>query len=151
LKKQFSGSDKQRWKLQLILADGSIYPREGVFYFAGRAVDQNTGAIQLAALFPNPGNLLRPGQYGKVRAVVRTQKGALLVPQAAVSDLQGSYQVNVVGGDDKIAVRSVKVGDRVGTMWIIQDGLKPGERVVAQGQQTLRPGTTVKAKTFVAQ
>jgi membrane fusion protein (multidrug efflux system) len=74
-----------------------------------------------------------------------------MVPQAAVADLQGSYQVNVVGGDDKIAVRSVKVGDRVGTMWIIQDGLKPGERVVAQGQQALRPGTTVKAKTFVAQ
>src|SRR6266403_1408335 len=140
LKKQFSGSDKQRWKLELILADASIYPHEGVFYFAGRAVDQNTGAIQMAALFPNPGNLLRPGQYGKVRAVVRTQKGALLVPQAAVSDLQGSYQVNVVGGDDKISIRSVKVGDRVGsTMWIIQDGLKPGERVVAQGQQTLRP------------
>jgi RND family efflux transporter MFP subunit len=151
LKKQFSGSDKQRWRLQLILADGTIYPREGVFYFAGRAVDQNTGSIQLAALFPNPGNVLRPGQYGKVHAVVRTQKGALLIPQAAVTDLQGSYQVDVVGADDKIAVRSVKVGDRVGTMWIIQDGLKPGERVVAQGQQVLRPGTTVQAKPFVAQ
>lgn len=151
LKKQFSGSDKQRWKLQLILADGTIYPHEGVFYFAGRAVDQNTGAIQLAALFPNPGNLLRPGQYGKVRAVVRTQKGALLIPQPAISDLQGSYQVDVVGADDKIAVRSVKVGDRVGTMWIIQDGLKPGERVVAQGQQALRPGATVQTKPFVAQ
>jgi RND family efflux transporter MFP subunit len=151
LRKQFSGSDKQRWKLQLILADGTIYPHEGVFYFAGRAVDQNTGAIQLAALFPNPGNLLRPGQYGKVHAVVRTQKGALLIPQAAISDLQGSYQVDVVGADDKIAVRSVKVGDRVGTMWIIQDGLKPGERVVAQGQQALRPGTAVQTKPFVAQ
>jgi membrane fusion protein (multidrug efflux system) len=151
LKKQFSGSDKQRWKLQLLLADGSIYPREGVFYFAGRAVDQNTGSIQLAALFPNPGNVLRPGQYGKVRAIVRTQKGALLIPQAAVADLQGSYQVDVVGADDKIAVRSVKVGDRVGTMWIIRDGLKPGERVVAQGQQALRPGTTVQPKPFVAQ
>ena len=151
LKKQFSGPDKQRWKLQLILADASIYPREGVFYFAGRAVDQNPGSIQLAALFPNPGNLLRPGQYGKVRAVVRTQKGALLVPQAAVSDLQGSYQVDVVGPDDKIAVRSVKPGDRIGTMWIIQDGLKPGEHVVAQGQQTLRPGTIVQTKPFVTQ
>ena len=151
LKKQFSGSDKQRWKLQLILADGSIYPHEGVFYFAGRAVDPNTGAIQLAALFPNPGNVLRPGQYGKVHAVVRTQKGALLVPQAAVTDLQGSYQVNVVGGDDKMAVRSVKVGDRIGTMWIIQEGLKPGERVVAQGQQALRPGTIVQTKPFQAQ
>jgi membrane fusion protein (multidrug efflux system) len=151
LKQQFSGSDRQRWKLQLILADGTTYPHEGLFYFAGRAVDQNTGAIQLAALFPNPGNVLRPGQYGKVRAVVRTQKGALLIPQAAVTDLQGSYQVDVVGGDDKIAIRPVKVGERIGTMWIIQDGLKPGERVVAQGQQTLRPGTTVEPKPFVAQ
>src|SRR6202140_734174 len=151
LQKQFSGSDRQHWKLQLILADGSIYPHEGAFYFAGRAVDQNTGAIQLAALFPNPGNVLRPGQYGKVRAVVRTQKNALLVPQPAVTDLQGSYQVDVVGGDDKIAIRPVKVGERIGTMWISQDGLKPGERVVAQGQQTLRPGTIVQPKPFVAQ
>jgi len=151
LQKQFSGSDGQRWKLELILADGTTYSHEGAFYFAGRAVDQNTGAIQLAALFPNPGNVLRPGQYGKVRAVVRTQKGALLVPQAAVTDLQGSYQVDVVGGDDKIAIRPVKVGERIGTMWIIQDGLKPGELVVAQGQQALRPGTTVRPKPFVAQ
>jgi len=149
LKGQFSDSDRQRWKLQLILADGTTYPHEGVFYFAGRAVDQNTGAIQLAALFPNPGNVLRPGQYGKVRAVVRTAKGALLVPQAAVADLQGSYQVSVVGQDNKIAIRSVKVGERVGTRWIIQDGLKPGERVVAQGQQTLRPGTIVQPKPYV--
>jgi membrane fusion protein, multidrug efflux system len=151
LKGQFSGADRQRWKLQLILADGTTYPHEGVFYFAGRAVDQNTGSIQLAALFPNPGNVLRPGQYGKVRAVVRTAKGALLVPQAAVADLQGSYQVSVVGPDSKIAIRSVKVGERVGTRWIIQDGLKPGERVVAQGQQTLRPGTIVQPKPYVTE
>jgi RND family efflux transporter MFP subunit len=151
LKGQFSGADSQRWKLQLILADGTTYPHEGVFYFAGRAVDQNTGSIQLAALFPNPGNVLRPGQYGKVRAVVRTAKGALLVPQPAVADLQGSYQVSVVGQDNKIAIRSVKVGERVGTRWIIQDGLKPGERVVAQGQQTLRPGTIVQPKPYVTE
>ena len=151
LKGQFSGSDRRGWKLQLILADGTTYLHEGVFYFAGRAIDQNTGSIQLAALFPNPGNVLRPGQYGKVRAVVRTAKGALLVPQAAVADLQGSYQVSVVGQDNRIAIRSVKVGERVGTRWIIQDGLKPGEPVVAQGQQTLRPGTTVQPKPFVAQ
>jgi len=151
LKQQFSGSDKQQWKLQLILADGTSYPHEGAFYFAGRAVDQNTGAIQLAALFPNPGNLLRPGQYGKVRAVVRTAKGALLVPQAAVADLQGSYQVSVVGQDNKIAIRSIKVGQRVGTRWIIEDGLKPGERVVAQGQQTLHPGTIVQPKPYVTE
>src|SRR5882757_10700693 len=149
LQKQFSGSDKQRWKLQLILADGTTYPHEGTFYFAGRAVDQNTGAIQLAALFPNPGNVLRPGQYGKVRAVVRIETGALLVPQPAVTELQGSYQAEVVGPDGKIAIRPVKVGDRIGTMWIIQDGLKPGERVVAEGQHTLLPGMIVQPKPFV--
>jgi RND family efflux transporter MFP subunit len=150
LQKQFSTSDKQRWKLQLILADGTTYPHEGAFYFAGRAVDQNTGAIQLAALFPNPGNVLRPGQYGKVRAVVRIEKGALLVPQPAVTELQGSYQAVVVGPDGKIAIRPVKVGDRIGTMWIIQEGLKPGERVVAEGQQALRPGMIVQPKPFVS-
>jgi RND family efflux transporter MFP subunit len=151
LQKQFSSSERQRWKLQLILADGTTYPHEGTFYFAGRAVDQNTGAIQLAALFPNPGNVLRPGQYGKVRAVVRIEKAALLVPQRAVTELQGSYQVDVVGEDEKIAVRAVKVGDAIDTMWIIQDGLKPGERVVAEGQQTLLPGTTVQPKPFVTE
>src|SRR5580693_6745860 len=150
LQKQFSSPGGQRWKLQLILADGTINPQEGVFFFAGRAVDQNTGAIQLAALFPNPGNVLRPGQYGKVRAVVRTQIGALLIPQAAVTDLQGSNQVDVVGGDGKIAIRPVTVGDRIGTMWIIQEGLKPGERVVAEGQQALRPGMIVQPKPFVS-
>ena len=150
LQKLFSSSDRDRWKVRLILADGTTYAHEGVFYFAGRAVDQNTGSIQLAALFPNPGNLLRPGQYGKVRAVVRIGRGALLVPQPAVTELQGSYQVDVVGEDDKIAIRPVKVGDRVGTMWIIQDGLKPGERVVVEGQQNLRPGMTVQPKPFKA-
>jgi membrane fusion protein (multidrug efflux system) len=149
LQKQFSSSEKQRWKLQLILADGTTYPHEGTFYFAGRAVDQNTGAIQLAALFPNPGNVLRPGQYGKVRAVIRIEKGALLVPQLAVAELQGSYQADVVGEDGKVAIRPVKVGDRIGTMWIIQEGLKPGERVVAEGQQKLRQGMLVQPKPFV--
>jgi RND family efflux transporter MFP subunit len=149
LRKQLSGSDRERWKLQLILADGTTYAREGVFYFAGRAVDQNTGSIQLAALFPNPGNLLRPGQYGKVRAEVRTQKDALLIPQPAVTELQGSYQVDVVGQDDKIAVRPVKVGERIAAKWIVLDGLNPGERVVVEGQQNLRPGMQVQPKPFV--
>jgi len=149
LQKHLSGSEKQRWKLQLILADGTTYPHDGAFYFAGRAVDQNTGAIQLAALFPNPGNVLRPGQYGKVRAVVRIETGALLVPQPAVTELQGSYQADVVGPDGKIAIRPVKVGDRIGTMWIIEDGLKAGERVVAEGQQALHPGMIVHPKPFM--
>jgi membrane fusion protein (multidrug efflux system) len=146
---QLSGSDKERWKLQLILADGTSDPHEGTFYFAGRSVDQNTGAIQLAALFPNPGNVLRPGQYGKVRAVVRIEKGALLVPQSAITELQGSYQADVVGQDGKIAVRTVIVADRIDTMWIIREGLNPGERVVAYGQESLRPGMLVRPKPFV--
>lgn len=148
LRKQFSDSGAERWKLQLILADGTTYPHEGEFYFADRQVNQNTGAIQLAALFGNPGNVLRPGQYGKVRAVIRMQHNALLIPQAAVTEQQGSYLVYVVGNDGKVAVRTVQVGDRTGTMWVIQDGLKPRERVIAEGQQNLKPGMAVEAKPF---
>lgn len=150
LQKLFSSSDRDGWKVRLILADGTTYAHEGVFYFAGRAVDQNTGAIQLAALFPNPGNVLRPGQYGKVRAVVRVRRGALLVPQPAVTELQGSYEVDLVGQDDRVAFRPVQLGERIGTMWIVLDGLKPGERVVVEGQQTLLPGTLVQPKPFKA-
>jgi membrane fusion protein (multidrug efflux system) len=148
LRKQFSGSGPERWKLQLVLADRTTYPHKGEFYFADRQVNQNTGAIQLAALFANPGNVLRPGQYGKVRAVIRVQRNALLIPQAAVSDQQGSYLVAVIGGDGRAAMRPVQVGARTGTMWVIQDGLKRGERVVVQGQQNLRPGTPVQTKPF---
>lgn len=148
LQKHFLGSEKDRWRLRLILADGSAYPHEGEFYFADRQVNQNTGAIELAALFPNPGNVLRPGQYGKVRAVVRTQQDALLVPQAAVTEQQGSYQVAVVEQDGRVAMSPVQVGERTGTMWVIREGLKPGDRVVVEGQQNLRPGTKVQTKPF---
>jgi membrane fusion protein, multidrug efflux system len=146
--KRISNSDNDHWKLQLILADGSTYPHEGEFYFADRQVNQNTGAIQLAALFPNPGNILRPGQYGKVRAVTRVQSNALLIPQAAVTEQQGSYLVAVVGQDGRVAMRPVQVGERAGTMWVIQSGLHSGERVVVEGQQNLRPGTQVQIKPF---
>ena len=148
LQKRFSGLAKDHWKLQLILADGSTYSHEGEFYFADRQVNQNTGAIQLAALFPNPGNVLRPGQYGKVRAVVRTRQNALLIPQAAVTEQQGNYQVAVVDKSGRVAMSSVRVGERAGTMWVIQDGLKPGDQVVVEGQQNLRPGTKVQTKPF---
>jgi RND family efflux transporter MFP subunit len=148
LQKRFSRSDTDHWKLQLILADGTTYPQEGEFYFADRQVNQNTGAIQLAALFPNPGNVLRPGQYGKVRAVVRTQEKALLIPQAAVTEQQGNYQVAVVDKSGRVVMSSVRVGERAGTMWVIQDGLKPGDQVVVEGQQNLRPGTKVQTKPF---
>jgi len=138
-------------RLQLILADGSIYPHEGKFYFADRQVDQTTGAIRIAGLFPNPNNILRPGGYAKVRAVIRTQPGALLVPQRAVSELQGGYQVAVVGADNKADVRTVTVGDRVDNRWIIVSGLNAGDRVVVEGVQRMRSGIRVNAKPFVGE
>jgi RND family efflux transporter MFP subunit len=150
LRKQTLGSNAEHWKLELILADGSTNAHPGEFYFADRQVNQNTGAIQLAALFANPGNVLRPGQYGKVRAIMRVQKNALLIPQAAVNEQQGSYLVDVVGSDGKVAVRPVQVGERTGMMWVIQDGLKPGERVIVEGQQNLKPGMAVETKPFKA-
>ena len=148
LRKQFSESGAARWKLQLILADGTKYSHPGEFYFADRQVNQNTGAIQLAALFANPGNVLRPGQYGKVRAAMRVQLNALLIPQAAVTDQQGSYLVDVVGGDNRVAIRQVQLGERTGQMWVVQEGLKPGEQVIVEGQQNLRAGMTVEPKPF---
>jgi RND family efflux transporter MFP subunit len=135
-------------RLELILADGSTYAHEGTFYFADRQVNEGTGAIRLAGLFPNPQNVLRPGGYGKVRAAVRLQRDALLVPQRAVSELQGGYQVAAVDDANKVSIRPVKVGDRVGNQWIIEDGLKPGERVIAEGVQKVRAGMQVAPRPF---
>src|SRR5580693_1463014 len=137
-------------RLQLILADGTTYPHDGKFYFADRQVNETTGAIRIAGLFSNPNNILRPGGYGKVRAVIRRQPGALLVPQRAVSELQGGYQVAVVGADTKVDVRTVAVGDRVDNRWIITSGLNAGDRVVAEGVQRMRTGVRVNPKPFVA-
>jgi RND family efflux transporter MFP subunit len=137
-------------QLKLILADGTTHPHDGRFSFADRQVDPNTGAIQMTALFPNPGNILRPGQYAMVRAVTGEDKGALLVPQPAVTELQGGYEVDVVGADNRVAIRPVGVGDRVGTMWVISNGLKPGERVVVEGQEKVKPGLQVQPKPFRA-
>ena len=148
LQKRFSDSEKDHWKLHLILADGTTYPQEGQFYFADRQVNQNTGAIQLAALFPNSGNILRPGQYGKVRAIVRVQQNALLIPQAAVNEQQGSYLVAVVDKANRVSMRPVQVGQRTDTMWVIDGGLKPGDHVVVEGEQNLKPGMTVRTKPF---
>ena len=142
------GASVARLELELILSDGSTYPEKGSFYFADRQVDQKTGAIRLAGIFPNSGNLLRPGQYGRVRAVTSTKDQALLVPQRAVTELQGNYQVAVVGGGNKIEIRTVKVADRIGTMWIIEDGVKPGESVVVEGTQKVRPGAVVNPKPY---
>jgi RND family efflux transporter MFP subunit len=136
--------------LQLILADGTTYPHEGTFSFADRQVDVGTGAIRIAGLFPNPGNILRPGGYARVRGIIRTQHDALLVPQRAVSELQGGYQVAVVDSTGAVNIRSVTVGDRVGSDWVISDGLKAGESVVAEGVQKVRSGVHVNSKPFVA-
>jgi membrane fusion protein (multidrug efflux system) len=121
-----------------------MYEQTGAIYFADREVNPATGASRIAGVFPNPNNLLRPGGYGRVRASVRTQNGALLVPQRAVTELQGSQQVAVVTGDDKVSIRLVAVGDQVGNMWIVTAGLKPGERVVVEGLQKVRDGAPVK-------
>ncbi len=143
-------AERRQLQLELILADGTTYPQKGTVYFADREVNPSTGAIRIAGLFPNPGNILRPGQYGRVRTATRMKQGALLVPQRAVTELQGSYQVAVVGSDNKVSIRPVKVGERIGTMWIIDVGLKPGERVVAEGVQKVRQGAAVNPKPFAA-
>lgn len=134
--------------LELILADGSPYPHPGKFFFADRQVDVQTGTIQLATLFPNPGNLLRPGQYAKVRAVVKHKPDALLVPQRAVGEMQGRRQVAVVNADNTVEIRPVKVAETIGTMWVIEEGLKPGERVIVEGIQKARPGSKVEPKPY---
>ena len=135
-------------RFQLILADGSTYGQEGRFDFADRQVDTGTGAIRIAGLFPNPGNILRPGGYGRVRAVIRMAPGALLVPQRAVSELQGGYQVAVVGGDNKVAIRTVQVGDVFGSQRIVTSGVNPGEQVIAEGIQKVRPGMQVNPRPY---
>jgi len=131
----------------LILADGSTYPQKGRLLLTDRQVDVTTGSIRIVCAFPNPRNILRPGQFGRVRAAGDVRLGALLVPQRAVTELQGSYQVFVVGADDKASVRPVTVGERVGTMWIIQTGLKAGENVIVEGLQKVRDGVPVRVKS----
>jgi membrane fusion protein (multidrug efflux system) len=130
----------------LILADGTVYPRKGTLLLTNRQVDVTTGSIQLVCAFPNPNNILRPGQFGRVRAAGETRTGALLVPQRAVTELQGTYQVAVVGADNKVALRPVKVGERVDTMWVIESGVQAGEMVVTEGLQKVRDGSTVRIK-----
>ena len=129
--------------LELILADGSVYPHKGRFSLADRQVDVKTGTMRLGALFPNPGNLLRPGQFGIVRATMATKKGALLVPQRAVTEVQGKFLVAVVGSDNAVELRPVTPAERVGSLWVIDKGLKPGERVVVEGVQKVKTGVRV--------
>jgi membrane fusion protein (multidrug efflux system) len=133
-------------RLELILSDGSIYPERGKVSVANREVDVKTGTMIVVTLFPNPRNLLRPGQYAKVRATTETRQGALLVPERAVQELQGTRQVAVVGADNKVSMRSVRAGPSMGNLIVIDEGLKPGERIVVEGLQKVRDGATVNPK-----
>jgi len=142
-------AERKLLPLELILANGNTYSHEGFIYFSDREVNQSTGTIRIAGTFPNPENILRPGGYGRIRAATNIREGALLVPQRAVTELQGNYQVAVVGTDNKVSIRTVKVGNLTGNMWIIEEGLKPGERVVAEGVQKVHAGALVNPKPFV--
>jgi membrane fusion protein (multidrug efflux system) len=132
----------------LILGNGEVYPQKGKFYALDRSLDVKTGSIRYYVTFPNPGNILRPGQFGKVRFVADMKKGAMVIPQEAVNELQGSYQVAVVDENNKVSIRPVKMGERIGAMWEVTEGLKPGDRVVVQGLQKAHEGSTVAAKDW---
>lgn len=141
-------ASRDQLEFELILADGSVYPHKGKFYFADREVDVRTGAIRIATLFENPNNNLRPGQYGRVRTALNIEKDALLVPQQAVIDLQGTRQLAVVDSDGKVRIQKVTVGETFGSEWIIREGVKAGERVVVEGIQQVRQGMQVDPKPF---
>jgi membrane fusion protein (multidrug efflux system) len=134
--------------LELVLSDGSVYPRKGSVVLADRQIDVKTGTIRMAGAFENPGGILRPGMFGRVRAVTGVSKAALLVPQRSVVEAQGSYSVVVVDSNNQASIRSVKTGERVGQMWVITDGIKAGEQVIAEGMQKAREGATVRPKQF---
>jgi membrane fusion protein (multidrug efflux system) len=134
--------------LQLIFSDGSTYPQKGNFFYAGRQVNPNTGTLQIFALFPNADFILRPGQYGRVRAQTHVVTNAILVPQRAVTELQGTYQVALIGETNSVHIQSVKVGEQVGENWIIANGLKAGDRIVVEGTQKAKEGAVVNPKPF---
>jgi membrane fusion protein (multidrug efflux system) len=139
-----TGRGKDEPDLEMILADGTVYNHPGRFYVTNRQVDIQTGTIQVQGVFPNPGNLLRPGLYAEVRAATQIRRGALLVPQRAVQETQGQYQVAVVGPDDKVFLRKVTPGNQVESLWILDEGVQRGERVVTGGLQKVRDGMEVK-------
>jgi membrane fusion protein (multidrug efflux system) len=146
VEKQGKGTSQRRVEnvpLELTLADGTVYPHKGRFALADRQVDVKTGTLKIGALFPNPGNFLRPGQYALVRATMETKKGALLVPQRAVTEVQGKFLVAVVGADNTVELRPVTPAERVGSLWVIDKGVKPGEMVVVEGVQKVRTGVRV--------
>src|SRR5438477_4204880 len=135
-------------EFDLILSSGNVYPQKGKFYALDRNLDPKTGSIRYEVTFPNPANALRPGQFGKIRFVADMKKGAMVVPQEAVNELQGSFQVTVVDQDNKASIRPVKMGERIGALWEVTDGLKPGDHVIVQGSQKVREGSTVTPKEW---
>jgi RND family efflux transporter MFP subunit len=141
---QRNGAAADDPEIEMFLGDGTPYPHRGRFHVANRQVDPETGTIQVQALFPNPDGLLRPGLFAKVRASTVVKRGALVVPQRAILETQGQYQVAVVGDGDKVAFRTVKPGEQVGDLWIVEEGLTVGERVVTEGLQKIRDGMVVK-------
>ena len=143
--------DLEKGKLELILSDGTVFPHHGKPFLVGREVDAKTGTIQIAGAFPNPGNVLRPGQYGKVRVAVDVRKGAILIPQRAVSELQGSYQVAVVDSANKVTMKVVKLGPPDGSQYVVDEGLKPGDRIVVEGIQRVKSGMTVVPTTAASE
>jgi len=143
-----SGNAEEDFPLQLIFSDGTVYPEKGKFFYADRQVNPNTGTLQIFGLFPNTNFILRPGQYGRVRAQTQTKTNALIVPQRAVAQLQGSYQVVIVDATDTAHLQTVTVGEQVGSDWIIEGGLKPGDRVVVEGTQKAKEGAVVNPKPF---
>jgi membrane fusion protein (multidrug efflux system) len=145
---QNGGGHDRKMPLELSLADGRVHPYKGDFVFADRQVDVRTGTIKVAALFPNPGNVIRPGQFARVRAQTAFRKGAVLVPQRSVTELQGGFQVAVVNPDSKVTITPVKVAERIDRLWVVEEGLKPGQRVIVEGLQKVREGTVVTAKPF---
>jgi membrane fusion protein (multidrug efflux system) len=137
-------------KFELILGNGNVYPQPGKFYALDRNLDPKTGSIRYEVTFPNPANALRPGQFGKVRFVADIKKGALVVPQESVNELQGNFQVAVVDENNKVSIRPVKMGERMGAFWEVLDGLKPGDKVIVQGLQRAREGSAVIPKEWSA-
>jgi membrane fusion protein (multidrug efflux system) len=141
---------REKMPLELVLADGSVYPRKGEVVFADRQVDVRTGTIRVASIFPNPNNMLRPGQFARIRAEVEVKKGALVIPQRSVTELQGKYLVTVVSPENKVSIRTVKPGARFGQLWVVDEGLKAGEKVVAEGTKKVSDGMVVSPKPFGA-
>lgn len=136
-------------EIDLILTDGTVYPLKGKIFAADRQIGPTTGALRVEALFPNPGNSLRPGEFARVRVKLDMKHDSILVPQRAVSELQGSFQVAVVEADNKIHIQPVRVGDRTGDLWVIEEGLRPGQRVVVEGVQKVREGMLVNTTDFI--